>query len=398
LDETNSQIESISRLLIPSLVFSQAITALPTLVTGLLLIDIGNTFNTPVGISGQIRTASSAVNIIFAISMGFLSIRIKHKSLLTVGLIIYVLSAVTSGIAPNFTILLVVYALSGLGRALVSPMVSTLVGELIPVKKRTNVLGYTIAGMASIYIIGSLSTSYIAQLAGWRWVFLGLVLPISSLSLMLTLKAIPSRELSSTSNGSSDIRAGFKAILSNKSAIACVVGTTLGIAAWNFYLIYGASFWRQRYQVTIGFISVAYIFTSLGYIIGSLLAGRLVNKIGRKPLVVLTALLLGLVTIVVTYPPTVLIAIVLGIIASFCAGMMITTRSSLMLEQIPSFRGTMMSASSAATGLGQLICASFGGFLLLQYGYDVLGIGLGIAGVLSAITFYKYAIDPTIQT
>lgn len=67
MDEVTPQVTSVSRLIIPSLVISRAITVLPTLVTGLLLIDIGETFNTPVGISGQIRAAASALNIIFAL-------------------------------------------------------------------------------------------------------------------------------------------------------------------------------------------------------------------------------------------------------------------------------------------------------------------------------------------
>lgn len=59
-------------------------------------------------------------------------------------------------------------------------------------------------------------------------------------------------------------------------------------------------------------------------------------------------------------------------------------------------RGTMMSVSAAATGLGQLICASFGGFLLLQYGYNALGVGLGIAGILAALIFHLFSVDPII--
>ena len=107
MDKGTSEKIQVSRLIIPSLVISRAITALPTLVTGLLLIDIGNTFNTPVGISGQIRTASSALSIIFALLMGFLSIKYKHKMLLTTGLIFYGISAITCGIAPNFTIMII---------------------------------------------------------------------------------------------------------------------------------------------------------------------------------------------------------------------------------------------------------------------------------------------------
>jgi predicted MFS family arabinose efflux permease len=394
MDEATPQETPISRLIIPSLVISRALTALPNLVTGLLLIDIGRTFNTPVGISGQIRTASSAISILFALSMGFLSIRYRHKPLLVTGLLIYGLSAVTCGLAPNFTLLLGTYAFNGLGFALVTPMVNTLIGELLPVEKRTSVIGYTVGAMALFYVTGSLLTSYIAELAGWRWAFMGLVFPVSALSLILALKAIPSIE-SRARMGASDVKAGFMAMLSNWSAVACMLGTALGITAWNFYLIYGASFWRQRYQLSTTFVSLAMIFSSLSYISGSLLSGRAVRRLGRKTLVIVSAFLLGLATIVATYPPTFWHSYVIGIIASFCAGLMITGFTSLTLEQIPRFRGTMMSVYSAATGLGQLICASLGGFLLLRYGYNVLGIGLGVAGVLSSLVIYAFAKDPT---
>ena len=310
------------------------------------------------------------------------------------GLLIYSLSAVTCGLAPNFTTLLGTYALNGLGFALVNPMVNTLIGELLPVEKRTSVIGYTVAAMALFYVTGSLLTSYIAELAGWRWAFMGLVFPVSALSLILALKAIPSIESKATM-GANDVKAGFMAMLSNRSAVACMLGTALGITAWNFYLIYGASFWRQRYQLSTTFVSLAMVFSSLSYISGSLLSGRAVKRIGRKTLVIVSALLIGLATIVATYPPTFWYSYAIGIIASLCAGSMITGFTSLTLEQIPGFRGTMMSVYSAATGLGQLICASFGGFLLLRYGYNVLGIGLGVAGVLSSLVIYAFAVDPT---
>jgi hypothetical protein len=36
-----------------------------------------------------------------------------------------------------------------------------------------------------------------------------------------------------------------------------------------------------------------------------------------------------------------------------------------------------------------------GGFPLLRYGYNVLDIGLGVAGILSSMVIYMFAIDPT---
>jgi predicted MFS family arabinose efflux permease len=325
--------------------------------------------------------------------MGFLSMKYKHKTLMVTGLFLYNLSAVTCSLAPNFSILVAVYALSGLGFALVTPMVTTLIGELLPVENRTSVLGYTVGGQALLYVSGSLLATYIAIRAGWRWAFMGLVFPISALSLLLVVKAIPSAKTKMTPRSIGDFITGFKAISSNRSAVACVVGTALAVSAWNFYLVFGPSFWRQRYLVSTVFVSISMVFTALSYILGSLLSGRVVRRFGRKPLVVYSVCILGLLTLAVTNLPTFWMSLVVSMVASLCAGMMITGYSSLTLEQVPMFRGTMMSLSSAATSLGQLICASFGGFLLLQYGYGILGVGLGLVGMVSAYVFHSFALD-----
>jgi predicted MFS family arabinose efflux permease len=274
-------------------------------------------------------------------------------------------------------------------------MIVSLIGEHIPREQRTNVIGYTISGLALFYVAGSLLSSYIANLAGWRWAFIGIVFPVSTISLILSNRAIPTQEYSQSFAQVGDFMAGFKSVISNKSAIACVLGTTFGVASWNFYLIYGASYWRQQFSLSTGFVSAAYILTAFGYIAGSLLSGRVVKRIGSKPMVVITSLILGLVTLVVTLPKLFWVTYGITIFASLCGGMMITGFTSLTLEQIPRFRGTMMSVSSAATSLGQLLCASIGGFLLLRYGYLILGSSLGVAGVVSSLIFYAFSKDPT---
>jgi len=66
---------------------------------------------------------------------------------------------------------------------------------------------------------------------------------------------------------------------------------------------------------------------------------------------------------------------------------------SLTLEQVPRFRGTVMSISSAATSLGSAIGAAMGGLALLLYDYEFLGIAGGAMALVAAI-FYLLAIDP----
>ena len=387
---------SSGRTILPSLVIARCVVSPPLIVTGLLLIEIGNTFGVPVGVAGQIRTASSILGIIFALLMGVLTVRFNHKSLLLTGLLIYSISALGCSSAPNFAVMLIVYSLTGLGFAMVISMVTTLIGELLPVEKRTGAIGRSMAGVSLIYLIGTLITNFIAGLEGWRMAFLGFVLPVALLGLLSATRGLPSTSgshLAKTGKGS--YLEGFKAVISNRSAAACLVGTALSAATWLSFLIYYASFFRQRFMVSIDFVSAITIVSSLSYVMGSMICGRLVNRLGRKPLTVLSVLLVGVLTYSVTNVPDLWLSIAFSIILSIFAAIMYAAFSSLTLEQVPRFRGTMMSLSSAATSMGDMIGSAVGGLLLIVFGYGVLGIAFGAVAVVGALVFYLLSIDPT---
>ncbi len=123
------------KLILPSLVISNFAIQLPPIVVGLLLVDIAHTFGQPVGITGQIRTLAMVLGVIFALLMGVLSVRFKHKSLLVMGLLLKSIAALGCSFASNFAIMLVSYSMSGVGAAMVGPMTTTLIGEHFPVEK-----------------------------------------------------------------------------------------------------------------------------------------------------------------------------------------------------------------------------------------------------------------------
>jgi len=136
------------KLFLPSLVMTSLVTnQSPTsvLVT-LLLLDIGNTFNTSVGVTGQINTAYSIAAFILALFTGVLSVRFGHKSLLLVGVLLMTVSALGCFSAPDFTSLFAFYSLSGAGLAIANPMTFTLIGEHLPLEKRPKAIGWINAG------------------------------------------------------------------------------------------------------------------------------------------------------------------------------------------------------------------------------------------------------------
>ncbi len=394
-DIPSTEERSLGRLILPSLVLSRFATQPPGILTGLLLIDIGLTFGYAVGVIGQIRTLSSTIAVIFALLMGVLSVRFKRKSLLMMGLLFFSISALGCYLAPSFNAMLLSYSLSGVGMAMVTPMSTTLVGEYLPLEKRPSAIGWIIAGLALSYLIGAPAISFIAGIAGWRLAFLGFVLPISLLGLFLAFNGIPSTSPSPkpTISGGNYLE-GFKKVFSNKSAVACLMGTTLAMAGWQAILLYGASFFRERFMASTGLASMIILGGALCYLLGSLVGGRFVIKFGRKNFTVLSAFFLGVIT--VSYPnfPILWLSLVLMCLGSTFAGMWASASNSLTLEQVPKFRGTMMSISSASTSLGSAFGAGVGGLSLILYDYGGLGISLGALSIVAAVVFQLLAIDP----
>lgn len=135
---------------------------------------------------------------------------------------------------------------------------------------------------------------------------------------------------------------------------------------------------------------------ALVFTLGSLFSGRYVNKFGRRRLTVFSTFLLGLFTISYTIVPIFLLSFVIVCIGSFIGGVRVTASSSLTLEQVPEYRGTMMSINSAAYSLGGTLGSTVGGIILTFFGWEMLGLILGIFAIIASIIFYFLVIDTTI--
>jgi DHA1 family inner membrane transport protein len=384
------------RLFLPSLAFSHFAAGPLGVLVSLLLIDIGETFSVSEGVMGQINTLYSIVAVVIALLMGILSLRFKHKSLLLIGLGFISISALGCLVAPDFNMMLVSYSLSGLGWAMISPMGVTLIGEHFSLEKRASAVGWIIAGGALPFVIGAPIIASIACLGGWRLAIIGFVIPVLLASILLAFFGLPSISHSHkpTANGKTYQRS-FKDVLSNRSAIACLIGNALRSASFVAILIYGASFFRQQFSVSVDSASIWMLGAASCYTIGSLVSGPVVNRFGRKTSTALTAFLAGIFAITYACVLNLWLSLVLSLASSWFFGMVTSAANSLTLEQVPEFRGTMMSMDTAAFNLGSALGTALGGLVLLSFDYEGLGIVLGVMGVAAALVFYFLTTDPT---
>lgn len=399
MDEESIQTDekgSVGRLFLPSLVLSRFATMPRNIILSLLLIEIGLAFGLPVGVTGQIGTAGSIAAFVASLLMGILSIRFKHKSLLMTGLLILSVALLGCSQSPTFLLLLMFTVLAGWGAAMVMPMTTTLVAKHLPLKKRTGALGLLMATISVSYLIGAPVISFISDIGDWRLAFLVYALPFPLLGLLLSFKGLPhesgSEEKTTSKRSLAD---GYKGVLSNRSAVACLLGNALSSATFAGITLYSISFYRQHFLVSKGMATLFMIGSSLSYTIGALISSRFVNKFGRKPVTSISVFMTGIFIIFFTLVPNLWLSVGLTLVGCLFAGMRVTANASLTIEQVPKFRGTVMSISAASANLGSALGSGLGGLALLWFNYKGVGPTLGVLGLASAIIVHLFAVDPT---
>lgn len=383
------------RLILPSLVISRFALQPGSLLVSLLLIDIGSTFGLPIGVVGQLRTAASVVGVVSALLMGALSIRYRHKSLLIVGLLIVVVSSIGSALSTTFGMMLVFSSFRAIGVGMAAPMTVALVAELLPLERRSGAIGWVIAGQPLAYLIGAPLIGFLAGYGGWRTPFLAFVMPSALVALLFSQWGLSSGHQPQQTVGGRSFSRGFNAVLTNRSAVACLLGFVLSMVSFQAVLLYMASFFRQTFQLTTGVTSLIILGSSLFYFLGNLGQKRLVSRFGRKSTAILVYLFSNLCLIIYLKIASLPLVLLIFYLSGLSSGAGFAAFQSLLVEQVPEYRGTVMSLTSAANSLGAAIGAAIGGAILLNFSYSVFGIVLGVIGIGAMGVLYQFGTDPT---
>ena len=390
-----SEDTSVNKLFIPSLILASFATQPPETILSLLLIDIAESFNTTLGTMGQIRAAAATLSLISAITMGLLSIKIKHKTLLITGLGFLIISGIGCSLAQGYSLMLAMYSLSGISLAMIGPMAFALIGKHVPLEDRAKATSYLVAGNASSFFIGPPVLSYLTNLGGWRTTFRYYMLPIALLGAGLSLFGVPNESTESRRMDAGSVLEGFWSLLSNKSVIACLLGSLLAKATWQGVLSYGISFYRSEFELSRSMASLLLSGIALVFIAGVLGSSWFINRYGRKTVTFVSFLLMGVFSLFYMSLGYFWVSLGVLVFMSLMSGLRRNASQSLSLEQVPLLRGSMMSLSAAGDSLGSVVGAGIGGYVLGLGGYWMVGSVLGVLGMLSAITIRLFAKDPT---
>ena len=361
-----------------------------------LLPDIASTFGVSIGTASTIGLVVNCVGLIAGLLMGALTIRFKHKSLFLLGIAMLMVAELGMFFSQSFATMLLTSLFAGMGRAMVSIMIVSLIGGLFPLEKRGWAIGLVVsASFIAFVLVPSLSAS-IAHVAGWRSFLIWFSFPIAVASITLGLLVIPSKSNREQSSAKSKYLEVFKLVLLNKSALACILGATLLTLAGTI-VAYAVSFYRMNFaipQVTAGVLASA---VAVGGIFGAVGGGRLINRCGRKPLVVVAGFVSGMAVFSFTFMSNVWVSLAFWAVSATTAAVAEVGLRSLTLEQIPRFRGPMMSLHTTFDYVGTVLGIAIGSLVLNLYAnnFQLLMSIFGVSGMASAPLLLLFARDPS---
>jgi len=346
-----------------------------------VLSQIAGEFNITTGTAGLVVAAYGAPGIVVAVLTGPYSDRFGRKRFLVAGSLIMGLFTLLSAFATSFAVLVAMRIIAGIGGSVIFPNTTATVGDNFSYRDRGSAMGTVIGLNTMAGVIGVPLAGVLAEATSWR-VSVALVGLLSIAAALLLLWKLRPAQLHLSE---SRIRDMYRSILTNRSALGAIGSSFLGALYWFTWATYIVVFFENTFRLSEGVASTLALTQALGVLLGSQLGGRLGAQIGHKPIVAGSVLLSGTLLLLQTnlawpLPATA----VLNLVLSAVIGARFASNTTLLTEQVPEARGTLLAVSASVTSASIVVGAAIGGILIDGPGFWALGMFCFVAAVLAA--------------
>jgi len=401
LQQSSTEKVSVRRRFVPSLTLAYFSTFSLDFLVSLLLLDVTLTFfgskdALHVAIVSQISTISSVASVIVGVLIAVLSVRFSRKLLLLVGALFIPIGIVGCMLAPNFLFVQIFFPFDGIGSVIVGSMAFAIAGEVLPLSRRAKAIGFIVSGANLAIFTGSIFIRYFFAAGDWRSFLLWFALPVSLFAFFFVYFGVPSMPSKQESSvGKAAYYKSFKEVFLNRSATACLVGNMTRHAGFVWGTVFSATFFRLQFGLPLATVALFALGGTLLFALGNIVGGHLVDRVGRKRLVVLCFILVGAFIAALVYVSNVWVAVAFSFASNLAGGLGAAGSLNMTVEQVPKNRGTIMSMSSVFVPFGAAIGAAVGGAVLAFSGsYQTLALTFVAFNFAAAAIYFTLTKDP----
>lgn len=354
-----------------------------------ILPRIGEELSVPSSLLGTLVTAYAVMLSIFALVTGPISDKIGRRRILLIGTGLMSLTLGLHGVADTYLSLLVVRALSGAAGGTLSGAAVAYVGDYFPYEKRGWANGWVMSGIAVGQILGIPLGTVLAEWLNFRWPFLMFAITMFG-AFFLILRVVPQPNVRLDTRRLSVRRAirDYFDLMKQSATGSAAFAYFLMFFSVGLYVIYLPTWLEQRLDVGGTEIASLFFVGGIANVVTGPIAGRISDRIGRKPLVIWSCIGMSLLMLATTFVVVnMLVAYVVFALVMMMVAMRLSPLQSLLSALVEDEkRGILMSLAVAVGQVGIGISGGLAGPAYTEYGYlsnTVLGaISIGLMAVL----------------
>lgn len=387
-DEANVLEETDYQLLLLMNLFPPLGTALVSPVLDSLIEPLGST-PSDIGLVMSLFTGPAVIMIPLA---GALADRVGRKPILIAGLIVFGLAGSAIAFTTDFTLVLTLRAVQGIGFAALTPIIITSIGDLYDGSKETTAQGLRFTGSGVTQVVFPLLAGSLVTIA-WNYPFFlyAITLPIAILVYLWFDEPTDGIETAQAATDSSTVTPGLRSLyqlLRQRRVAGMIIARTLPIVVWIAFLTYNSIIVIQIIGGTPMEAGLLVALGSLTYAGSASQAGRLLNLFGNWfHLLVGTHVFLGVGFVILIFAPSFPIAGLAVIISGIGFGITLSLYRSLITGFAPqTLRGGLVSIAEAGGRLSATVTPILMG-AVIEYATPTFGFvgALQVAGIGAGI-------------
>ena len=410
--------------------------ALDSAIVGPVLPALRASFGVDNRTVGLLTTVFSLSSMCSTALMAYFSDRHGRRPVYLTSVALFAIGSMCIAAAPSFDLLLVSRAIQGIGAGGIAPVASAVIGDVFTAERRGRILGLIGATHGMAFVLGPPLATALTSTLGWRWLFL-VNIPVALVVLWLGARSLPGQR-SDAAPGPIDTAGialtllfllclvmGISRLPDSATALllwpwflaasgvllaalviiekrqtqalipmelfenrqlAFVYVLTLGVGFSMGGIVFLTTVATLAYGVSVEHAGLALLPLVLCSMVGSMAAGRLLNRLGARNMVIFGFGLLTLGYLQSAVPETgftafvvasVLVGIGLGVVVSGAL------RAIAIDEAPPALRGSAQGLINIFNAVGTLLAvtcisaiADFDGGELTGFGRAYLALGL----------------------
>jgi predicted MFS family arabinose efflux permease len=332
-------------------------------VLPLMAHDLGRS----IPVTGQTVTAFALAVAIGGPLLAGPTSRFDRRLILQIALACFVAGNALGALAPSYELLMASRVLAGLGAALFTPHASVAASLMLPAELRGRAISLVFVGYTASTVLGVPLGTVAGDVIGWR-LTLGAIAALALLALVGVRMLLPPALLAPPI----DTSAWGRVLASRRILLILLV--TLAQALGQFMLLaYIAPALHAAIGATSSVLGLMFMVFGVLGILGNLVGGALIDRVGPGPVVNLTILTVG--AGLALFPLTALGFVATALIMAlwgFGAFVINSAQQPRLIAAAPALASATLPLNSSAIYAGQAIGAAAGGGLLAHVGIEAL--------------------------